>query len=75
MIAIEGRCFCSRCTERTEDVYRMVGSCSNCGTTDLLIIYRAGDKIADQDCPTCGCDYSVRTYSQRLATPDEVPAA
>lgn len=74
MNTVDGRCHCSRCVERTEEIYRMVGSCSNCGTGDILVIYRAGDRKADQDCPVCLCPHTVRSYSQRLATPDEVPA-
>lgn len=74
-VFIDARCDCDRCTSRTEDVYRMVGSCSNCKAEGLLILYRAGDKIADQDCPVCEDQYSVRTYSQRLASPDEIPAS
>jgi transcription elongation factor Elf1 len=67
----DGRCFCSRCTSRTEDIYRMVGRCSNCGS-DVLCIYRAGDKAAPLECPTCEVYRAVTP--QRLATPDEVPA-
>lgn len=72
---IDARCDCERCTSRTEDIYRMVGSCSNCGAGPFLILYRSGDKAYDQDCPECGCDYTVRLYGQRKATPDEIPAA
>jgi len=75
MLTIDGRCDCQRCVERTEDIYRMVGWCTNCGTEDILILYRAGDSVADQDCPVCENYYTVRRSSQRLATPDEVPAA
>lgn len=50
----------------------MVGRCTNCGV-EALVLYRAGDKSADADCPTCGVWHSIRTT--RLATPDEIPAA
>lgn len=72
---IDGRCGCRKCVERTEDIYRMVGSCSNCDAGPFLILYRAGDPKADQDCPTCGNDWTVRRYSQRRANEDEVPTA
>ncbi len=75
MITIDGRCFCARCEESAQDIYRMVGYCLNCGTGDILVIYRAGDPTHDQDCPVCGNNYAVRSTSQRLATPDEVPVA
>jgi hypothetical protein len=52
----------------------MVGSCSNCGTQGILILYRAGDSTGDLDCPVCGNYKSVSRIGQRLATPDEVPA-
>lgn len=75
MLTIDARCGCSACEERTQDIYRMVGSCSNCGATDILILYRAGDSKADLDCPVCGHYYSVNRVGQRLATPEEIPAA
>ena len=75
MVTIDGRCGCTDCEERTQDIYRMVGSCSNCGTTEILVLYRAGDPIADQDCPVCGVYSTVSRVGQRLATPDEVPVS
>lgn len=75
MLTIDGRCACARCVARTENIYRMVGSCSNCGTTDILILYRVGDPTADQDCPRCGNYNSVHSLGQRLATPEEIPVA
>lgn len=73
MITVDGRCPCHRCEERTKDIYRMVGRCLNCKTTDILIILRSGDPAADQDCPVCGGRSKVKC--QRLATPDEAPVA
>ena len=73
MLTIDGRCGCDRCTSRTSDMYRMVGSCWNCHTADILILYRAGDPAAKQDCPVCG-NYDA-VHPSRRATPDEIPAA
>lgn len=70
MTVIDARCFCNRCVGRTEDIYRMVGRCSNCGTDKFLIIYRSGDPVAKQDCPCCGC-HTVNTY--RKANDEEIP--
>lgn len=75
MLTVDARCGCDRCKSRTQDIYRMVGWCENCGTGDILVIYRAGDKVSDQDCPVCENPYAVRRPSQKLATPDQVPAA
>jgi hypothetical protein len=75
VLTIDGRCGCSRCEERTQNIYRMVGSCSNCGTSGILILYRAGDPVADQDCPVCEGSWTVRGNGQRLATPEEIPVA
>lgn len=75
MLTVDGRCGCAACEERTQNIYRMVGSCSNCGTDGIFIIYRAGDSRYDQVCPVCECSHTVRSANQRLATPDEVPAA
>lgn len=70
---IDGRCFCERCEDRTQDIYRMVGSCRNCGAGPFLILYRAGDKAARKDCPACGGYWDV--HPDRRATDDEIPAA
>lgn len=71
MNTIDGRCHCQRCTDRTGDIYRMVGYCKNCGASDILMLFRAGDKTRDLDCPLCGVWMSV--HPLRLATEDEVP--
>lgn len=73
MITVDGRCDCAKCKARTESIYRMIGTCTNCGSTPILMLFRAGDPTADQDCPVCGKRHGVR--SQRLATADEFPEA
>ena len=69
---VDARCGCSRCVARTENVYRMMGHCVNCGANNILILYREGDEAARQDCPMCGNWRSVTP--DRLATADEIPA-
>ena len=74
MITISKRCICAKCEASGRDgMYRMVGHCTNCGQGDILILYREGDKAAKADCPVCGNWWSVTP--DRLATPDEIPAA
>ena len=73
MLTVSGLCMCNRCTSRTTDIYRMVGRCWNCGTEPILMLFRAGDKKAELDCPVCGNHWSV--HPQRLATADEFPEA
>ena len=73
MLTVSGICMCAKCEARTRDIYRMVGTCYNCGQKDILMLFRAGDKAAHLDCPVCGNWRSV--HSQRLATPDEIPAS
>lgn len=73
MITIDGRCHCSKCRATTEDIYRMIGACGNCGTANILMLFRAGDPARNLDCPVCG-NWS-KVMPQRLATPDEVPAS
>ncbi len=70
---VDGRCGCNGCVERTENIYRMVGVCLNCGAKPILMLFRVGDPAASQDCPICGKWHGVQ--SQRLATADEIPAA
>lgn len=71
MITIDGRCFCKCCEARTQNVYRLVGQCSNCGHGDMLMIFRAGDRKRGLDCPVCGVSNAVTAI--RLATEDEIP--
>jgi uncharacterized Zn finger protein (UPF0148 family) len=73
VITVSGVCVCAKCEGRTRDIYRMVGTCLNCGTGDILMLFRAGDKAGVLDCPVCGVWRSVRP--NRLATDDEIPAA
>ena len=73
MLTVDGRCFCPRCEGRTKNIYRMVGSCWNCKTQDILVLFRAGDPSHEQDCPVCGNYHSV--HVTRLATLDEYPEA
>lgn len=70
---VDARCGCDKCEERTQNVYRMVGWCSNCKAEGIVVLYRAGDSVRDVDCPICEHGWSVRGSSQRLATPEEVP--
>lgn len=73
MLTVSGKCMCDRCESRTQDIYRMVGSCSNCCAEDILMLFRAGDRARSLDCPVCRVYSSVRPL--RLATADEVPVA
>ena len=70
---VDGRCGCSKCIERTEDIYRMIGGCVNCGAKPILMLFRSGDPSAHLDCPVCGKWHGVQP--QRLATVDEIPDA
>jgi len=65
----------TRCTHRDHgdnpNVYRCVGSCSNCRSGPYLLLVTAGHrKPTGQECPKCGC-YDVR--ADRLAEDDELP--
>ncbi len=76
MPMIDLRCTWSRCPEAEKgDAYRMVGSCGNCGTDGILLLYTAGHPKSDSSnpakCPVCG-NRSVRAV--RLATEDEIPS-
>jgi hypothetical protein len=73
VIIIDARCYCARCEAHSQNIYRMVGSCRNCGTQDILMLFRVGDPATARDCPICGCFWTVAPV--RKATPDEIPAA
>ncbi len=72
MLTVDGRCGCERCRARTENIYRMIGTCRNCGSNPILMLFREGDPVSALDCPICGCWHTVD--SQRLAMADEIPA-
>jgi hypothetical protein len=68
------RCRHPRCAAAEKgDAYRMVGGCYNCGTEPILGLFTAGHRHGnDGRCPVCGCS---RLHWDRLASPDEIPAA
>ena len=68
MMTVDGRCVCSACRARTEDIYRMVGVCYNCGTSEVAMVYRVGDRAQALTCPACGNWRSL--HPQKLMTPD-----
>ncbi len=68
---VDGRCTHDAAC-RNKDAYRMVGSCSNCGAGDFLVMFTEGHAVRPVKCPICNCT-SVRT--SRLATADEIPEA
>ena len=54
----------------------VVGHCENCGQSDILMLFREGDRKANLDCPTCGAQGHGTfggVYPDRLATEDEIP--
>lgn len=68
---VDARCKHPTCAGK--DSYRMVGGCYNCGASPILALITAGhEKPISKDCPVCGCP---RMHFDRLATPDEIPAA
>lgn len=69
---IDGRCSCSDCRGRTENIYRMIGRCTNCGVDNFLLLFRAGDKASYLTCPRCGCWKTVMPYL--AASEDQIPA-
>lgn len=72
---IDGRCFCAKCRERTENIYRQVsGKCLNCCAGPFLILYREGDPASAQECPRCKSG-SRPVAALRPATDDEIPVA
>lgn len=73
MLTVSGKCMCDRCEGRTQNIYRMIGHCRNCGATPILMIFRAGDKTHDLDCPLCENWHCV--HPDRLATDEEIPVA
>jgi hypothetical protein len=68
MLTCDARCNHRGCPEK--DIYRMVGTCGNCGTEGVLMLFTEGHETYQQQCPTCGC----RSVSAlRLATEEEIP--
>lgn len=72
MLTASGVCTCNRCERSGQrEIYRMVGSCSNCMTDPILMLFRAGDPVDTLTCPRCKVP-AVR--AKRAATDDEIPA-
>lgn len=72
MLTVSGVCICSRCEVGERRVYRMIGSCWNCDTEPILMLFRSGDRTSVLDCPRCGCK---EVHAIRHATDDEIPEA
>ena len=70
MITVDDRCSLGGCPDK--GIYRMVGSCMNCGLADVLILYTAGHETNKVECPTCR---NTTVTAKRLATVDEFPEA
>lgn len=70
---IDARCMCHACETRTSEVYWMVGRCYNCGTQNILVMYRKGDQAEAQGCPLCGVTKWHGVHTSRAALPSEVP--
>ena len=79
MLTVSAVCMCAKCESSGRyGRYRMVGHCTNCGQTDILMLFRSGDEAHNRDCPTCGSRGHGTfggVHPDRLATPDEIPAA
>ncbi len=70
MLTADGRCTWTTCSGK--GVYRMVGSCGNCGAGPVLMLFGAGHDACALRCPVCEVE-AVRP--SRLATDDEISAA
>ena len=75
-LAVDARCFCSRCEAYSHGTYQMIGHCRNCGQGNVLIVIRQGDRAPRSygvKCPVCGTGgYGGGIVADRLAGPDEV---
>ena len=68
-LEVDGRCVCEAYTARTQDFYRMVGVCVNCGSTPIIMTFRVGYRTQYLTCPVCGTTRTVQP--QRLLEIDE----
>lgn len=77
MITVDARC--KRDGHERDNIYRMVGHCTNCGTADVLLLITEGHEAPRTNnarCPVCGCSgYKGGIHPDRLATADEIPVA
>ena len=69
--------FDGRCNDKShtkDEIYRMVGYCSNCASQGILGLFTVGHETSNNGpCPLCGV--RMRLGWKRLATADEIPAA
>jgi hypothetical protein len=73
MLTIDARCRDDFCVAHKTGIYRMVGSCENCGTEPILfLLTEEHERGYDHRCPVCGVS---RARPRRLATDEEIPVA
>jgi hypothetical protein len=70
MNVAEGRCFCDQCEDKARTTYQLMGTCKNCGTSEILMVFAVGDPERALNCPVCDAWGTVR--SDRLATDSEL---
>lgn len=71
MLTVDNRCTMHNCTHLT-GIYRMVGTCSNCMTGPILVLFSEDHETVPVRCPTCGVR---KVYVSRRATEEEIPLA
>lgn len=73
MLTVDARCGAPECAAKNLGVYRMVGTCSNCMTKDILFLFSEEHKGSawNYACPTCKVYGRMTTI--RPATDDEIP--
>lgn len=66
---VDWRCERRDCSGKS--MYRMVGNCSNCGLTGVLVLFTVEHEVTPVRCPRC---HVVRVSGFRTASDDEIPA-
>ncbi|SRR5579884_25913 len=69
LLTVDGSCRNRSCNKAT---YRMIGSCYNCHTKPIVMVFSVGHDVYALTCPVCGAD---KVVASRLATDEESQAA
>ena len=74
MLTVDARC--NMHAHGRDDIYVMIGHCTNCHIEDVLVRLTVGHAVGSWQpkCPVCGCEgYSGGIHCDRLAIGDEIP--
>jgi hypothetical protein len=62
-------CYCVKCVSRTQETYRLRGTCPNCEEAFTAVIRKGDRRPTMVDCPACGV-YAVPCWGGLVEEPE-----